>query len=231
MYDLKDLVLQVKNFIPCEECKSEWYDPAPEQNLLDWSRELHNKVNTKLGRYDKWDARDLLITHKPHCDICEEKEFIHRYPWVFIHFVALQPNSMDFLKAFNAQYPCEKHRGTFLDEPQPEESTTDWVLRNNKKIDPNFVIPPYMLPQPVQTPAFDPVTGQPILDPITGKQMVSVSGGPPVACATCSSATQQQQQQQAISMIPQAQDMSQVQSIDPLPATITVNQTVTIPSS
>lgn len=214
MYDLKDLVLQVKNFIPCEECKSEWYDPAPEENLLDWSRELHNKVNTKLGRYDKWDKTDLLITHKPHCDVCEEKEFIHLYPWVFFHFVCMQPNSMDFLKAVNAQYPCDKHRGTFFDEPQPNETTIEWVVRNNQKVDPNFVKPSYMFPVPEQRLAFDQTTGHPILDPITGKQMVIINGGAPVPCSACTS---------------MQQHVVQMPSTDSLPATITINQTVIMP--
>lgn len=144
LHDKRDLVLQLKNFIPCGKCKDSWYDPAPEENLLDWSREFHNKVNAKLGRYDKWDARDLAITHKPTCDICENQEQIHRFPIEFINFTAIMPNSMNFLKAFNAEYPCDIHRGTFFDDPQPEESTVDWVIRNNKRRNPNFIIPPYL---------------------------------------------------------------------------------------
>ena len=170
MYEERDLVTQIKNFIPCDTCKSEWYDPAPTEKLLDWSRELHNKVNKKLGKYANWDARDLNISHKPHCDICEEKEFIHRFPWDFIHEVAKQPNSMEFLKAFNAKYPCETHRGTFLDEPQPNEETLAWTIRNHQRLDPNF-----SLPTPV---TINPVTGLPDLNPIT-----SQLGG--TSCPTC----------------------------------------------
>ncbi len=142
MYEERDLVLQVKNFIPCDACKTEWYDPAPEENLLDWSRELHNKVNKKLGRYANWDAVDLNITHKPQCDICEEKELIHGFPWVFIHAVAAQPNSMDFLKAFAMKYPCDVHRGKLLDEPQDGEDTLAWTVRNHQKVDPSFILSP-----------------------------------------------------------------------------------------
>lgn len=141
LHDKRDLVLQIKNFIPCDECKSEWYDPTLDQSLIDWSREFHNKVNKKLGRYDKWDARDLSISHKPTCDICDEKEYIHRFPWGFIHEVAKLPNAVDFLKEFNATYPCEKHRGTFLDEPQPGEFPLDWTVRNHQKTDPSFSLP------------------------------------------------------------------------------------------
>ena len=243
MYDLRDLVLQVKNFIPCPDCKSEWYDPAPEENLLDWSRELHNKVNKKLGRYDKWDARDLNISHKPHCDVCEEKEFIHRFPWVFIHFVAVQPNSMNFLKAFNAQYPCDKHRGTFLDKPLPDESTLDWVIRNNKKVDPNFVKPAYMLPPP--TPMLDPVSGLPILNPTTGQPLFSTPGAPLIDQATgqiivdattgqpiytptapCPTCPYAQAQIPTIAAAPQPQ----TQAPSPLLATITTTQTVDVPN-
>jgi hypothetical protein len=150
MYEQKDLVTQIKHLIPCEDCKSEWYDPEPSENLLDWSRELHNKVNQKLGRYANWDDTDLRITHKPECDVCTEKEFLHRFPWDFMMMVASQPNSMEFLKTFNANYPCDVHRGTFLDEPQAEESTLHWVGRNRQKVDPTFV-----LPQPVEPPCSD----------------------------------------------------------------------------
>ena len=154
LHDQRDLVLQLKNFIPCGKCKSEWYDPSPEENLLDWSREFHNKVNAKLGRYDKWDARDLSITHKPTCDICENQEQIHRFPLDFINVITPQPNALNFLKTFNATYPCDVHRGTFFDDPQPEESTVDWVIRNNKRRDPNFVAPLYVS-------YFQPNTDQP----------------------------------------------------------------------
>lgn len=178
MYEERDLVTQVKNFIPCDTCKSEWYDPAPTEKLLDWSRELHNKVNMKLGRYANWDARDLNITHKPHCDICEEKEFIHRFPWVFIHEVAKQPNSMDFLKEFNAKYPCEIHRGTILDEPQPNEETLAWTVRNHQKVDPSFNLPPVV--------SIEPLTGAAIsVDPVTGLPLPSSLGIP---CPTCPAA-------------------------------------------
>jgi hypothetical protein len=150
MFDCRDLVIQLGQFIPCEDCKSEWYAPEPTQNLLDWSRELHNKVNNKLGRYASWDDTDLHIAHKSECDICIQKEFVHRFPWDFIIAVASQPNSVDFLKAFNAKYPCEVHRGTFLDEPNPDETSIQWAVRNRQKVDPEFVMPsvsdPPMIP-------------------------------------------------------------------------------------
>lgn len=141
MHERRELILQLKQFIPCEDCKSEWYDPEPSENLLDWSRTLHNKVNQKLGRYANWDDTDLRITHKPECDVCTGMEFLHRFPWDFMTTVASQPNSMEFLKTFNATYPCDVHRGTFLDEPQAEESTLHWVGRNRQKVDSTFVLP------------------------------------------------------------------------------------------
>jgi len=142
MYEQRDLVTQIKHLIPCEHCKSEWYDPEPSENLLDWSRTLHNKVNQKLGRYANWDDTDLRITHKAECDVCTEKEFLYGFPWNFMTTIALQPNSMEFLKTFNATYPCDVHRGTFLDEPQAEESTLQWLARNRQKVDPTFALPP-----------------------------------------------------------------------------------------
>jgi hypothetical protein len=176
MYEERDLVTQIKNFIPCETCKTEWYDPAPTEKLLDWSRELHNKVNMKLGKYANWDARDLSITHKPHCDICEKQEFIHRFPWDFIHEVAKQPNSMEFLKEFNAKYPCEIHRATFLDEPQLDEKTFPWTIRNHQRLDPAFSLPPFI--------TLDPDTGNPV-QAQTGPGVASTTGQP---CPSCPSA-------------------------------------------
>jgi hypothetical protein len=170
LHDKKDLVLQVKNFIPCEECKSEWYDPAPNETLLDWSREFHNKVNRKLGRYDKWDATDLNISHKATCDVCENKEYVHNFPWIFIHEVAKQPNSMEFLKEFNEQYPCELHKGMFLlEEPLPDESTLNWTLRNHTRIDASFTF------------------NQQISTDLSGTPLSGITGVPCTACPTHSS--------------------------------------------
>jgi len=137
-YGERELVLQIKDFLPCEDCKSEWYEPEASYNLLDWSRELHNKVNKKLGKYANWDATDLAISHKFHCDICEKKEIYTMFPWHFMHIISKQPNSMEFLKEFNKKYPCEVHRGLLLDEPQTGETTLDWTFRNHERIDTDF---------------------------------------------------------------------------------------------
>ena len=185
MYEERTLVLQIRDFIPCETCKTEWYNPAPDENLLDWSRELHNKVNKKLGRYANWDEVDLNISHKPQCDICEQNEFIHRFPWDFIHEVAKQPNAMHFLKAFNANYPCETHRGTLLDEPMPDEETLAWTVRNHQKVQPNFSLPPPnisgLIIDPV-TGLTQPITSGLIIDPVTGFSQPSTTGVP---CSSC----------------------------------------------
>ena len=142
-FDHRETVTKVKNYIPCNECKSEWYDPSPTENLLDWSREFHNKVNKKLGKYSNWNDTDLRIFHKTDCDLCKKEEDAHFFPWVFIHYVAMQPNSMEFLKEFNSNFPCKIHKGNLLDEPKMGESTIDWVLRNTIRFYPDFIKPAY----------------------------------------------------------------------------------------
>lgn len=155
----------------------------------------------------------------------------------------MHENSMDFLKAFNAQYPCDKHRGTFLDDPLPDESTVDWVVRNNIKIDPNFVKPPYMLPPP--TPMLDPTTGLPVVNPTTGQPLFSTPGAPLIDPATgqlmIDSATGQPMYTATAApcqMCPNAQiaeiaapPQPQAQAPSPLLATITTSQTVDVPAT
>lgn len=97
------------------------------------------------GKYDQWDSEDFAIAQKPTCDVCMGT-LVHRFPWGLLHSVAEQANSMEFLKNFNAQYPCETCRGGFFDEPQTGEKTLDWTYRNHQRLDPSFVIP---VPPPV----------------------------------------------------------------------------------
>ena len=139
-HNLRELLIQVKEFFP-EDLRGAWCDPSPTENLVEWSRVLHNKMNTLSGKYDKWDTNDFAIAHKVSCDICT-KNLVHRFPWEFIHSVAAQKGSMQFLKDFNRLYPCETCRGRFFDEPRPDETTLEWTYRNNARVDSSFVIPP-----------------------------------------------------------------------------------------
>jgi hypothetical protein len=142
LHNKRDLILQVKHFF--EDLSGVWYDPESAEDLIEWSRILHNKMNTLSGKYDKWDSRDFTIAHKPTCDLCVNN-LVYRFPWGFIHSIAEQANSMNFLKEFNATYPCDICRGGFFDEPQAGESTLDWTYRNHTRLDPSYV-PPSLLP-------------------------------------------------------------------------------------
>lgn len=131
-----EFIKQITNFIP-DDWKSEWEDPKPNQDLANWSRELHNKINAKLGRYDKYDITDFNICQKSHCDICANDEHRHMFPWSLIHFIADKygESSIEFLKQFNTLYPCDKYKSQLLiDEPNSQETALEWTLRNHNRI-------------------------------------------------------------------------------------------------
>ena len=136
----RDLMVDLGQFIGCAECAAEYEAPFDNQDLVMWSKNLHNKVNAKLGKWDKWDMTDFHIGHKPDCDICADK--VHfGYPWMFIHQAAETGNaaSIPFLQKFDQTYPCDKCRGTFLpDAPNEDESAIDWTIRNHQKVQPTF---------------------------------------------------------------------------------------------
>lgn len=136
----RDLMVDLGQFIGCAECAAEYEAPTDNQDLVLWSKNLHNKVNAKLGKWDKWDMTDFHIGHKPDCDICADK--VHfGYPWLFIHQVAETGNAaaIPFLQKFDQTYPCDKCRGTFLpDAPNDDESAIDWTIRNHKLVQPTF---------------------------------------------------------------------------------------------
>jgi hypothetical protein len=141
IHNQRETIIQVKNFLPLPATINDWIDPEPNDNLIEWSLAFHNKINTKLNKYDKWDMNDFNIAQKSECDVCVNNQ-CHSFPWNFIHNVAINPTSMNFLKLFNSTYPCDKCRNTFLDEPLPNESVIVWVNRNHQRIDPSFIPEP-----------------------------------------------------------------------------------------
>jgi Erv1 / Alr family len=113
----RELFSQLPSFIPCAECKNDWEDPQDGDDLVQWSLKLHNKINKKLGKWDKWDLTDYNIAHKNTCDYCNRQEYIHFFPWMFIHTVAeVGPDTLalEFLQTFNSKYPCEVCHNNFL---------------------------------------------------------------------------------------------------------------------
>lgn len=157
----RDLILQVKRFFSFDDLSGVWHEPTTEENLVEWSLSMHNRMNSKTGKYDQWDSIDFHIAQKPTCDLCVNN-LVYRFPWDFIHSVAKQPNSMEFLKEFNTKYPCNTCRGKLLDEPHENESTLDWTYRNHQRLDPSYS-PPVENPDDLLVPyGFyrDPFTNQ-----------------------------------------------------------------------
>lgn len=137
----RDLLKKFYVHIPCEKCRDNWEDPDLTEDLVEWSIRMHNKVNKELGKYAGWDRTDFDISHKPTCDICDKKEYYFGFPWTFIHEVARNdaPYAVDFLQAFNAQYPCPTHQGKLLSDPPLEgETPIEWTARNHERLEPGF---------------------------------------------------------------------------------------------
>lgn len=149
-----DLFQQLPRFIPCEMCINEWEDPVISTELVMWSKELHNKVNRKLGKWDRWDMTDFGIAHKNTCDYCDDREFVHMFPWLFIHVVAETggADALAFLKRFNEIYPCEVCRGKFFtDDPADGETVLDWTIRHHKRMNEERGRPAYVHPIEAQS--------------------------------------------------------------------------------
>ena len=147
----REYLKKLPPLIPCSDCSGEWFDPVETDNLLQWSVTLHNKVNTKLGRYDKWTVEDCDILHKANCDNCNPQQNTV-FPWPFIHMVAAtgRPTALEFLQIFNNLYPCYQCRRTFFtDVPTSEESVLAWTIRHHTRLDSTFV---YTIPGATDIP-------------------------------------------------------------------------------
>ena len=136
-----EFIKSLRPLIPCATCQAEWFDPDPTGNMILWSIALHNKVNTKLGKYDNWTQNDFNIAHKPTCDVCTPQGR-PVFTWSFIHSIAEHntAEAFSFLQEFNNLYLCQTCRNTFFpDEPTEGESLLDWTIRHHTKKDPSFV--------------------------------------------------------------------------------------------
>ena len=150
----RELLSLLPSFIPCEECKSEWEAPQDGEDLVQWSLRLHNKVNAKLGKWDKWDMTDYNIAHKNTCDYCNEQEYIHFFPWTFIHTIAsfdgkegFDGKVLSFLMRFNDTYPCVRCRGRLLFiDFEDGETLLDWTVRHHSRMNQERGLPPYVHP-------------------------------------------------------------------------------------
>lgn len=125
----RDIIEKLPRYLPCEECKTEWISPEPDEDLVEWSIRLHNKVNGKLGRWDKWDRIDFNISQKPTCDICENREHVFYFPWMFFNTIA---DDKEFVTEFVSKYPCSVCRDSLITGvPEAGEANAEWVHRNN----------------------------------------------------------------------------------------------------
>lgn len=123
----KDIIDKIPIYLPCDICKEEWFGPMEGEDLVDWSIRLHNKVNAKLGKWDKWDRIDFNISNKPTCDICEGREHQYLFPWTFLYSI-----DTEFVMEFVSEYPCDTCRGKLVvDLPRFDEIHIDWVHRNH----------------------------------------------------------------------------------------------------
>jgi len=136
---------ELKQFLP-DDWKSEWYDYSSSCNSLkEWSIQMHNKVNKKLGKYSNWDLVDFDIGHKNSCDFCDNNENNFNFPWGVFYQIARNTNNtsnetiIQVLKYFNETYPHEKCRGRYLiDIPHESETLIEWVGRNHKRMNNEF---------------------------------------------------------------------------------------------
>jgi hypothetical protein len=141
LHDKRDFLYKISDYIPCEKCKKDWVDASEDEDLVEWSIKQHNKVNKKLGKWDKWDIIDFNISHKSTCDVCEKREDVHGFPWTFLYTLSktvvnentnITQSREGFIKEFVAEYPCNVCRNKFIiDIPGYDETCTDWVYRNH----------------------------------------------------------------------------------------------------
>jgi hypothetical protein len=89
IHEKRDIIEKLPEYIPCKTCKDEFVGVGANEDLVNWSIREHNRVNGKLGKWDKWDRRDFDISHKPECDICQGKEHVFGFPWHFLNTISI----------------------------------------------------------------------------------------------------------------------------------------------
>jgi hypothetical protein len=171
IHEKRDIIENLPEYIPCKTCKDEFVGVGASEDLVDWSIREHNRVNRKLGKWDKWDRRDFDISHKPECDICQGKEHVFGFPWALLNTISIGADGISeisesgmtsniantvyssnmaeqFIQEFVANYPCDVCRGKLIvDTPEAEETHRDWVHRNHVRFNQE-----HGLPEPVPLP-------------------------------------------------------------------------------
>jgi hypothetical protein len=127
----RELLKELGRFIDCQKCKESYIGPTDEEDLRQWSFNFHNKINEKLNK-PILNVEDIVIDAS--CDICNNVE--PQLLWIFTHNVAEagDTDAINFLKAFNDQYPCATCRGNLLpDIPADGEKCLYWTFRHRKR--------------------------------------------------------------------------------------------------
>jgi len=178
IHEKRDIIEKLPEYIPCKTCKDEFVGVGANEDLVNWSIREHNRVNGKLGKWDKWDRRDFDISHKPECDICQGKEHVFGFPWHFLNTISIGADGAieggesglttntsniaytantvyssnmaeQFIQEFVANYPCDVCRGKLIvDSPEAEETHRSWVHRNHVRFNQERGLPA-PLPLPV----------------------------------------------------------------------------------
>ena len=178
IHEKRDIIEKLPEYIPCKTCKDEFVGVGSNEDLVDWSIREHNRVNGKLGKWDKWDRIDFDISHKPECDICQGKEHVFGFPWALLNTISIGADGISesgesgltsntsntsntvytvyssnmaeqFIQEFVANYPCDVCRGKLIiDIPEAEETHRDWVHRNHVRFNQERGLPE-PLPLPV----------------------------------------------------------------------------------
>ena len=136
----RSLLQQLHGFIGCQTCKTKYIPPSETENLLEWSINLHNAVNSHLAK-PAWSG--TISTHCEHCDPAKAGET----PWVFMHNVAETGgnDAISFLKDFNQIYPCTKCQNNLLNDDLLEnEKCLYWTFRNRKRLNDQYNRQPFI---------------------------------------------------------------------------------------
>lgn len=139
IHDKGRVVLQnLKDFIGCETCKASYVPPTDTENLLEWSVQLHNSINVKLGK-SVVDVPSIKTT----CDLCDHSS---DHIWTCIHNIAEtgKDTSIPILHLINEEYPCNVcNRNLFIDTILPAEHPLYWTLRNHTRMNNERGYPPF----------------------------------------------------------------------------------------
>lgn len=146
-HNLEDFMERLRIIYNDSDINAEWEPKKADEDHIEWSLRLHNKVSAHKNQYSNWDRQDFHIAYKIECDVCNNKEFVFLFPWKLIYKLAGadfngkshvdvsdRATLVSIIKEFNNIYPCTKCNGRLIiDDPQQDEDLYDWIVRNKKR--------------------------------------------------------------------------------------------------